>query len=192
MGAPETVASHGVGDREGKEWQRWEREYCGEGSPLMDRRFLQSLEVAPSLPRFLLALSRVEKEDDVQSICGTKLSQRPRRRSKGTEKLVQVSPPVPLPPEWEGVSGTSEQEAHTCEQQNKKECEEEAPPWREQCSLINPPLLLLSRLQRILPGAWLSNISLERYEVRERRRVRKVGGGMKMGWRGEGTVICVC
>lgn len=94
MGAPETVASHGLGDRDGKEWQRWEREYCGEGSLVMDRRFLQSLEVAPTLPRFLLALSRVEKEDDVQSICGTKLSQRPRRRSKGTEKLVQVSPRV--------------------------------------------------------------------------------------------------
>ena len=42
-------------------------------------------------PKFLVSLSRKEKEDDFFAIKGTKLPVRPRKRSKQLEKIVTVS-----------------------------------------------------------------------------------------------------
>lgn len=95
-----------------------------EAGLLQERRYIQQCLVNPELvelPKFLLSLSRNEKEDDFLVIKGSKLPQRPRKRAKLVEK----------------------------------------------------------GLQRLLPGAWLCNLTRERYEVRERKVTRKKPRGLK-------------
>lgn len=72
-------------------------------------------------PRFLLSLSRKEKEDDFMTIKGTKLPQRPKRRPKVVEKAL-----------------------HYCS-----------------------------------PGSWLGDLTRGRYDVREKKSVKKKPRGLK-------------
>ncbi|XP_062214253.1 uncharacterized protein LOC133915198 [Phragmites australis] len=74
-----------------------------------------------SLPRFFIALSNKEKEEDFMAMKGCKLPQRPKKRPKLMQKC----------------------------------------------------LLMVS------PGAWLSDLSHERYEVREKKSSRKRARGLK-------------
>ncbi|CAI5461263.1 unnamed protein product [Closterium sp. Yama58-4] len=96
--------------------ERGERVAAGKGAS----EKAGSAEMA-EVPRFLLSLSRSEKEDDFWAIKGGKLPQRPKKRSKLVEK----------------------------------------------------------GLQRLLPGAWLTGVSRERYEVRERKCTKKKPRGLK-------------
>lgn len=73
------------------------------------------------LPRFFIALSNKEKEEDFMAMKGCKLPQRPKKRPKLMQKC----------------------------------------------------LLMVS------PGAWLSDLSHERYEVREKKSSRKRARGLK-------------
>lgn len=74
-----------------------------------------------SLPRFFIALSNKEKEEDFMAMKGSKLPQRPKKRPKLMQKC----------------------------------------------------LLMVS------PGAWLSDLSHERYEVREKKSSKKRARGLK-------------
>lgn len=74
-----------------------------------------------ALPRFFIALSNKEKEEDFMAMKGCKLPQRPKKRPKLMQKC----------------------------------------------------LLMVS------PGAWLSDLSHERYEVREKKSSRKRARGLK-------------
>ncbi|KAJ7557005.1 hypothetical protein O6H91_05G108100 [Diphasiastrum complanatum] len=88
------------------------------GTPWILENFdLESFE----WPKFFMALSRKEKEDDFLAIKGSKLSQRPKRRSKQSEKV----------------------------------------------------------LNYVTPGMWLSDLTRERYEVREKKAVKKRRRGLK-------------
>jgi len=60
------------------------------------RQFLGSSDLV-ELPRFLLTLSRAEKDEDFAKIKGTKLPQRPKERAKAVEKCVHVSLPACCP-----------------------------------------------------------------------------------------------
>eukprot|EP01018_Ginkgo_biloba_P001974 Gb_29718 [translate_table: standard] len=72
-------------------------------------------------PRIFISLSRKEKEDDFLVMKGTKLSQRPKKRPKHVEKL----------------------------------------------------------LQNCFPGSWLSDLTRGRYEVREKKCIKKKPRGLK-------------
>ncbi|EFJ25046.1 hypothetical protein SELMODRAFT_90187 [Selaginella moellendorffii] len=72
-------------------------------------------------PKFLISLSRKEKEDDFLAIKGSKLPQRPKRRTKHVEKTL-----------------------HYCS-----------------------------------PGMWLCDLTRERYEVREKKSMKKKPRGLK-------------
>ncbi|XP_057867470.1 uncharacterized protein LOC131074805 [Cryptomeria japonica] len=72
-------------------------------------------------PRILLSLSRKEKEDDFLVMKGTKLSQRPKKRPKNVERI----------------------------------------------------------LQNCFPGSWLSDLTRGRYEVREKKCIKKKPRGLK-------------
>ncbi|KAL3696120.1 hypothetical protein R1sor_010196 [Riccia sorocarpa] len=72
-------------------------------------------------PKIILGLTRKEKEDDFMNIKGTKLPQRPKRRPKAVEKMVNF----------------------------------------------------------ISPGTWLCDLTRERYEVREKKAVKKKPRGLK-------------
>lgn len=56
------------------------------------RQFLGAPELV-ELPKFLLTLSRGEKEEDFAKTKGTKLPQRPKKRTKAVEKCIHVSEP---------------------------------------------------------------------------------------------------
>ncbi|KAH7332079.1 hypothetical protein KP509_20G066900 [Ceratopteris richardii] len=91
-------------------------------SLLDDGLMMQELNLAVSRwPKVLVSLSHKEKEDDFMIMKGTRLPQRPKRRSKEVEKLVMY----------------------------------------------------------VSPGAWLREVSLEKYEVREKRPAKRKPAGLK-------------
>eukprot|EP00249_Psilotum_nudum_P022678 c28606_g1_i6 orf=954-1703(+) len=79
------------------------------------------------LPKFIIALSRKEKEEDFLAIKGSKLPPRPKKRAKHIQRV----------------------------------------------------------LHSVSPGSWLCELSLDRYEVREKKSVRKV-----FGWRVRSASQC--
>lgn len=81
---------------------------------------LQNLEVY-LMPKFMIALSHKEKEEDFMAIKGSKLPIRPKRRAKHVQKALHV----------------------------------------------------------VSPGSWLCELSLDRYEVREKKNVKKKSWGLK-------------
>jgi hypothetical protein len=106
------------------------------------------------LPRIYISLSRKEKEDDFLAMKGTKLPQRPKKRAKNVDKSLQVRPLLlnhlpsprsdPLPPA----------------------------PFRSQN--LHVLLRFLFCVQFVFPGMWLSDLTKGRYEVREKKCVKKV------------------
>lgn len=54
--------------------------------------------VAPPVwpPKFVIALTNKEKEEDFFAFKGSKLPQRPKKRAKFIQRTLNVSPPVPL------------------------------------------------------------------------------------------------
>lgn len=81
---------------------------------------IQSLEVF-LLPKFMIALSHKEKEEDFMAIKGSKLPIRPKKRAKHVQKALHC----------------------------------------------------------VSPGSWLCELSLDRYEVREKKSVQKKSWGLK-------------
>eukprot|EP00249_Psilotum_nudum_P022677 c28606_g1_i5 orf=947-1675(+) len=73
------------------------------------------------LPKFIIALSRKEKEEDFLAIKGSKLPPRPKKRAKHIQRV----------------------------------------------------------LHSVSPGSWLCELSLDRYEVREKKSARKTPQGLK-------------
>lgn len=80
----------------------------------------RSLEIF-LLPKFMIALSHKEKEEDFMTIKGSKLPQRPKKRAKHIQKALHC----------------------------------------------------------VSPGAWLCELSLDRYEVKEKKSLRKKPLGLK-------------
>eukprot|EP00250_Pteridium_aquilinum_P017285 c23550_g1_i1 orf=889-1659(+) len=81
---------------------------------------MQNLEVY-LMPKFMIALSHKEKEEDFMAIKGSKLPIRPRRRAKHVQKALHC----------------------------------------------------------VSPGSWLCELSFDRYEVREKKNVKKKSWGLK-------------
>ena len=108
------------------------------------------------LPRIYISLSRKEKEDDFLAMKGTKLPQRPKKRAKNVDKTLQVTPPQPPGLELDLIysypirSRFSSSQNFTCAS------------------------LAAFIMQFVFPGMWLSDLTKGRYEVREKKCVKKV------------------
>lgn len=123
-------------------------------------------------PRIYISLSRKEKEDDFLAMKGTKLPQRPKKRAKNVDRTLQVC--MPLGPNKIIIiiiiiiMSLSFDFFH-------------APInyYYYCCCVENLKVFLLGGLwgvfwQYCFPGMWLSDLTRNRYEVREKKCVKKV------------------
>ncbi|XP_025613442.1 uncharacterized protein [Arachis hypogaea] len=92
-------------------------------------------------PKFVIALTNKEKEEDFFAIKGTKLPQRPKKRAKFIQRTLN---------EVDLLLNKEEDGIIIC----------------KNCHLVSP-------------GAWLSDLTLERYEVREKKISKKRPRGLK-------------
>lgn len=116
-------------------------------------------------PRICISLSRKEKEDDFLAMKGTKIPQRPKKRAKNVDRTLQVLlERFPI--------------IHQKRKQNKKII--------YNClislllsivglsNLVSYDNFIIIGLQYCFPGMWLSDLTRSRYEVREKKSVKKV------------------
>lgn len=105
------------------------------------------------LPRIYISLSRKEKEDDFLAMKGTKLPQRPKKRAKNVDKSLQVCPCNPQQIQIGSIFILF---------------------FLPSASLITGLTCVLCDAQFVFPGMWLSDLTRSRYEVREKKCVKKV------------------
>ena len=136
-----------------------DRYYSTRGSPFpfegngFDFGGLTEEKGTTAIPRFFIALSNKEKEEDFMAMKGCKLPQRPKKRPKLMQKCLLVM----------------------LELKNLIEL------------VLYDVMIMLSfffwhcclfhfvvQSQMVSPGAWLSDLSHERYEVREKKSSKKV------------------
>ena len=108
------------------------------------------------LPRIYISLSRKEKEDDFLAMKGTKLPQRPKKRAKNVDKTLQVTPLQPPGLELDLILFLSD------------------PISLLVVTKLTCASLAAFIMQFVFPGMWLSDLTKGRYEVREKKCVKKV------------------
>ncbi|KAL6005976.1 hypothetical protein ACLOJK_040021 [Asimina triloba] len=125
-------------------------------------------------PKFTIGLTNKEKEEDFMLIKGTKLPQRPKKRAKFIQRTVN----------------RRQQSAFLCMRVRQLFCQRDSNsyvlhvsnPRRAVAPHVKPRgdescRLLIERVYA--PGSWLCDLSLERYEVREKKISKKRPRGLK-------------
>ncbi|KAJ1423460.1 hypothetical protein SESBI_12398 [Sesbania bispinosa] len=107
-------------------------------------------------PKFVIALTNKEKEEDFLAIKGSKLPQRPKKRAKFIQRTLNL---------WTGYTRQRELGSHFTPNNSVTK--------RFVKGVYSEKLLLVS------PGAWLCDLTLERYEVREKKVTKKRPRGLK-------------
>lgn len=105
-------------------------------------------------PKLFISLSSKEKEEDFMAMKGCKLPQRPKKRAKLIQKTLLVSNPF---------------------SSLKEKIREKGKGFWVSSEWVCFDLIPLGFfVQLVSPGAWLSDLCQERYEVREKKASKKV------------------
>ncbi|XP_068648320.1 uncharacterized protein [Aristolochia californica] len=123
-------------------------------------------------PKFTIALTNKEKEEDFWAIKGSKLPQRPKKRSKFIQRTLN----------YESVKGLYFERGVSIDPY--LHVTREGPDFAcisRMAFLIcgGSYIIQEGRLGLVSPGTWLCDLTLERYEVREKKISKKRPRGLK-------------
>ncbi|KAK9211210.1 hypothetical protein WN943_000584 [Citrus x changshan-huyou] len=140
-------------------------------------------EAAPPVwpPKFVIALTNKEKEEDFMAIKGSKLPQRPKKRAKFIQRTVNeyfigvqhlgAQGTIDLLRPFDDILGWDTVFKNVAVTTNMVAG---GPPGWTTLTVRGE-----QRLHLVSPGAWLCDLTLERYEVREKKISKKRPRGLK-------------